>query len=122
MNQIKNGHTILILTGIALVLFLLIQFIPFGHDHTNPPVVSEPNWNSPATRDLAKQACFDCHSNETVCPWYSNVAPVSRPVVRDVVDGRIRVNISERNRGSQPGAGEIQEIQAKGEMPPSNTF
>ena len=33
--------------------------------------------DSPATSALAVRACFDCHSNETVWPWYSNVAPVS---------------------------------------------
>jgi hypothetical protein len=114
----KAGRTILILIGMALVLLLLIQVIPFGRDHTNPPVVSEPNWDSPATRDLAKRACFDCHSNETVWPWYSNVAPVSWLVYRDVVEGRSRLNFSEWNRGSQRGAGEIQEILAEGEMPP----
>jgi hypothetical protein len=47
------------------VVFLLIQLVPHGHNHTDPPVQSEPNWDSPETRALAKTACFDCHSNET---------------------------------------------------------
>ena len=58
-------------------LFVLIQLAPFGRNHTNPPVVQEPSWDSAETRALAKRACFDCHSNETVWPWYSNIAPVS---------------------------------------------
>jgi len=29
--------------GIVVVVGLLIQVIPYGHDHTNPPVVKEPN-------------------------------------------------------------------------------
>ena len=66
---------ILIVLIVAVGGFLLIQFVPFGRDHTNPPVVQEPKWDSPATRELAKRACFDCHSNETVWPWYSNIAP-----------------------------------------------
>jgi hypothetical protein len=57
--------------------FLVIQLIPYGHDHTNPPVVKEAPWDSPRTRELAVGACFDCHSNETVWPWYSNIAPGS---------------------------------------------
>jgi hypothetical protein len=48
------------------VLGVLIQFVPYGHDHTNPPVMQEPQWDTMQTRTLAKRACFDCHSNETV--------------------------------------------------------
>ena len=81
---------------IALVLLaLLIQLIPYGRDHTNPPVMQEPQWDSPQTRALTKRACFDCHSNETVWPWYSNVAPVSWLIYRDVSKGREHFNFSE---------------------------
>jgi hypothetical protein len=79
----------------VVVLFGLIQLVPYGRDHTNPPVVAEPAWDSPQTRALAVRACFDCHSNETVWPWYSNVAPASWLVQRDVDDGRRRLNWSE---------------------------
>jgi hypothetical protein len=34
-------------------------------NHTNPPIASEPQWDSPQTRALAMQSCFDCHSNQT---------------------------------------------------------
>lgn len=43
---------------------LLIQLLPIGKDHTNPPVVQEPNWDSPQTRELAMAACGDCHSTD----------------------------------------------------------
>ena len=75
--------------------FILIQFIPYGHQHTNPPVTKEPAWDSPQTRALAKRACFDCHSNETRWPWYSNVAPMSWLVQDDVDGGRHHLNFSE---------------------------
>src|ERR671912_535728 len=55
--------------GLVLVLaFVAIQFVPYGRDHVNPPVGAEPSWDSPETRALARQACFDCHSNETEWP------------------------------------------------------
>ena len=41
---------------------LAIQLVPYGRDHGNPPLASEPPWDSPVTLVLAKQACFDCHS------------------------------------------------------------
>ena len=115
----KIGRIILILIGAGLVLFVVIQLVPLGRNHTNPPVVSEPNWDSPATRELAKIACFDCHSNETVWPWYSNVAPVSWLVYYDVVGGRNRMNFSEWSSNFHPNFDELVGIIQEGEMPPA---
>ncbi|MFZ0624897.1 MAG: heme-binding domain-containing protein, partial [Acidimicrobiia bacterium] len=61
----------------VVALALGIQLIPYGHDHQNPPVTTEPAWDSQQTLDLAKRACFDCHSNETKWAWYTNIAPMS---------------------------------------------
>jgi hypothetical protein len=102
---------------VALILFAGIQAIPYGRDHTNPPLRDEPRWDSARTRDLAKRACFDCHSNETVWPWYSNVAPVSWLVQRDVDEGRAELNFSEWSRPREEGY-EPAESVAEGEMPP----
>lgn len=78
-----------------LGLFIIMQFIPIGGAQSNPPVLAEPKWDSPATRALAKRACFDCHSNETVWPIYSQIAPVAWLVRRDVNEGRSKLNFSE---------------------------
>ncbi|HEX7229427.1 MAG TPA: heme-binding domain-containing protein [Candidatus Binatia bacterium] len=86
-----------LLIGIIVVL-LAIQLIPYGHDHTNPPVHAEPAWDNPRTRELAARACFDCHSDQTVWPWYSNIAPISWLIQRDVEKGRSELNFSEWNR------------------------
>lgn len=106
---------ILITLVSLLVVFLLIQLIPYGHQHTNPPVVQEPTWDSPQTREIAQRACFDCHSNETIWPWYSKVAPVSWLVQRDVDEGRRRLNFSDWSRVREPH--EISEVVQEGEMP-----
>jgi mono/diheme cytochrome c family protein len=108
---------VIIFISAAIALFLLIQLVPFGRDHTNPPVVQEPQWDSPQTRELMQRACFDCHSNETVWPWYSNVAPVSWLVQRDTDEGRAKLNFSEWGMGEQETE-EIYETVAEGEMPP----
>jgi hypothetical protein len=78
----------------ALLILVAIQLVPFGHSHANPPITQEPRWDSPQTRALVRRACFDCHSNETVWPWYSNVAPFSWLNQRDVNDGRRHLNFS----------------------------
>ena len=100
----------------GLVLFGLIQLVPYGRDHTNPPVVKEPAWDSPQTRAIAKESCFDCHSNETEWWWATNIAPASWLVQRDVDQGRERFNFSEWE--GQVGWGEIEEVVNDGEMPP----
>jgi Haem-binding domain len=104
--------------GGLVVLFVLIQAVPYGRDHTNPPVTKEPAWNSPQTRAFAVAACFDCHSNETKWPWYTNVAPVSWLTENDVKGGRETLNFSEWDRTQQADASEIVEAVQGGSMPP----
>jgi len=48
----------------------------------------------PDIAPLLRRACMDCHSNKTVWPWYSYVAPVSWLVERDVQRGRGHLNFS----------------------------
>jgi hypothetical protein len=104
--------------GLTLaVLVVAIQLVPYGRDHVNPPVTREPRWDRPETRALAVRACFDCHSNETVWPWYSHVAPVSWLTQWDVDEGRRKLNYSEWDRG-QREANESAKTVRKGEMPP----
>ncbi|MEP6861312.1 MAG: heme-binding domain-containing protein [Deltaproteobacteria bacterium] len=95
-------------------LFLIAQVIPYGRAHTNPPIVAEPKWDSPATRALAKRACFDCHSNETTWPWYSHVAPTSWFLQSHVDDGRQRLNFSEWNKPYRAASKASREIKSGG--------
>ena len=101
-----------------LGLFVLIQAVPYGRDHSNPPVTQEPSWSSPRTRALAERACFDCHSNLTTWPWYSNVAPISWLTQSDVDGGREELNFSEWDRGHQADADDVSEAIRGGSMPP----
>ena len=104
---------------VALGLFLLIQLLPMGKNHTNPPVVSEPSWDSPETVALLRRACLDCHSNETVWPWYSNVAPMSWLLQKDVDEARSRLNFSEWEAQKVTDARLIAAMIETGTMPPS---
>jgi heme-binding protein len=103
--------------GLAvLVGFGVLQLVPYGRDHTNPPVLGEPAWDSAATRATAVVACFDCHSNQTQWPWYSNIAPASWLIQHDVDEGRQALNFSEWTRGQE--GGESAEAVSEGQMPP----
>jgi len=98
----------------VVAVFLLIQLVPYGRDHTNPSGGRPISWNSPRTEELMRGACMDCHSNETQWPWYSNVAPVSWLVQRDVEEGRDRLNLST----DAPEVEEMIHAIDEGEMPP----
>lgn len=102
----------------ALGLFGLIQLVPYGRDHTNPPVTGAATWDTPETQALAKRACFDCHSNETVWPWYSHVAPLSWVIQHHVDEGRGELNFSafDQPRARRHAQDTVEEIE-EGEMP-----
>ena len=107
-----------VVLGMAIVL-IGIQFIPVNR--SNPPVEEEITV-SPEVKAILKRACFDCHSNETIWPGYSRVAPVSWLLAWDVGEGREELNFSTWNRYSQKKRDKIikeiwEEVQ-EGEMPP----
>jgi len=123
----RNGRLWLVIIGLPVALFLALQLIPVWLLQTNPPVVAEPAWDSPQTRALAKRACFDCHSNETVWSWYTRIAPVSWLTTLDVLRGRRNFNFSEWGaaRGGEGGeggrgGGETGETILEGRMPPAS--
>ena len=78
---------------IALIVILIgIQFIPV--DRKNPSVTMDINAPDNIS-SILRASCYDCHSNETVWPWYSKIAPVSFLVASDVKEGRKHLNFSE---------------------------
>jgi len=113
---------ILVAVPIVIAISLIaIQLVPYGRVHTNPPVQAELTWDSPQTAELARRACYDCHSNQTVWPWYSNIAPASWLIQHDVDEGRQRLNFSEWNRPQREARQAGREVQ-RGRMPPSYYF
>ena len=107
-----------------LAVFVIIQF--FQIDKTNPPVVPEQDFLhilSPPTKMglLIKDACYDCHSNETTWYWYTKYAPISWLIAHDVNEGREYLNFSTWDQYSENEKKElmyesIEEIE-EGEMP-----
>jgi len=106
-----------LVAGIAVVVG--IQFVPYGRDHDNPPVVADAPWPDAASRELARGACYDCHSNETDWPWYSWIAPMSWLVQRDVENGREELNFSDWDADRGPrDAEDAAEVVDEGGRPP----
>lgn len=101
-----------------LVVLGLLQLVPYGWSHPNPPVTQAAAWSDAATESLARAACYDCHSNETTWPAYSYVAPASWVVRRDVEQGRAELNLSELDRGGGDELDDAAETIEEGSMPP----
>jgi hypothetical protein len=97
-----------------VVLFGVIQLVPYGRDHTNPPAGNPFKWTNAQAEAIAKKSCYDCHSNETDWWWATNIAPFSWLVTKDVNEGRDRMNFSDWQGG--PDVGGFQE--SLGGMPP----
>ncbi|MEI7695295.1 MAG: heme-binding domain-containing protein [Chlorobium sp.] len=101
----------------AVILFAAIQLIPYGRDHKNPPVTGEPQWDSPRTKELFNRSCKDCHSNNTVWPWYSSIAPASWLTQVDVSFGRDAFNVSEWGRPEENEGDKAAREVREGKMP-----
>lgn len=107
-----------------IVILAVIQFIRI--DKTNPPL--EPGTDfinnkkpSPGIAHILKASCYDCHSDETVYPWYTNAAPVSWWIKNHIHEARHHLNFSEWTSYSSKKADhkleECIEMVQGGEMP-----
>jgi len=110
-----------------VVLLVLIQFIRI--DKTNPPVDKSKDFitltkPSDEVKGILVTSCYDCHSNETTYPWYTNVAPLSWWLKNHINEGREHLNFSEwatyTEKRQQHKLDECMEEVHEGEMPLSS--
>jgi hypothetical protein len=119
LPPMNRGRTIR--TGLAGLAGLLLLAQAFRIDRTNPPVESDVP-ASPGVKALLRRACYDCHSNETVWPWYSRLAPASWLLANDLRKGRAELNFS--TWGAYGAAKKMKQLKetaeevAEGQMPP----
>lgn len=78
-----------------IALFVLIQFIPYGRDHSQQPTTNPFKWTSPQAEAIARESCYDCHSNETRWWWAVKLAPFSWLAQHDIDGAQEIVNFSE---------------------------
>jgi len=78
---------------LLIIILIAIQFIPI--DKTNPPIDAKSNLSAPdEVMTILKNSCYDCHSNETIWPSYSAIAPFSLIIAGHIKDGRKALNFS----------------------------
>ena len=112
-----------IFIGLGIV-FITLQF--FRIDYTQPESINENDFismtNPPeSVASILRTSCYDCHSNQTTYPWYSQIAPVSWWVGDHIHEGREELNFSEWGTFSEKRKAkklhEIEEEVEEGEMP-----
>lgn len=93
MKWIKRFFTL------ALIAFIVMQFVrPDKNEEGNYASVqtfleeTKPISSVAATLETA---CYDCHSNQTVYPWYAEIAPVSYWLSDHIKNGKRHFNVSE---------------------------
>lgn len=83
---------------ILAIVFVVAQFIrpdtslPQRDPQNDLIAVTQP---SSEVSDLLRASCYDCHSSETVYPWYVNITPVNWWLQDHVNEGRKEFNMSE---------------------------
>lgn len=91
-----NALRVSLVIGALVLLVLVLQMVPTAAAD-NPPVEEEVRAPEEVMTVL-RRACYDCHSHETVWPWYAHVAPAKWLVRKDVAEGREELNFSTWNR------------------------
>jgi hypothetical protein len=107
----------------VLILLIGVQFIPYEKNTTNDLAFDiSKSYDVPDNiQTIFKSACNDCHTNNTVYPWYSNIEPVGYWLNNHVLDGKRHLNFSEFTK--RPLAvqnhklEEVIEMVEEGEMP-----
>lgn len=76
---------------------------------------------SKAVQQILETTCYDCHSANTVYPWYNNIAPVSYWLDDHIEEGKEHLNFSDWNNYSAKKKDhkleELVEEVEEGEMP-----
>lgn len=87
-----------IAVAVILVVLVGIQWIStdLNQGNTDRAKNFETIYSPPArVRILLRTACYDCHSNHTVYPWYSQVQPVAMFLENHIEQGKNELNFSE---------------------------
>lgn len=83
---------------LLLFVFIAIQFIPvkLNQSYITPKEdFIEINQPSSEIAQMIRYSCYDCHSNNTLYPWYDRIAPVSWWINHHIEEGKEELNFSE---------------------------
>lgn len=84
--------------GVLFIVLVGIQFIPIQRNEIEPVTNADfiEHYESPIViGNIIRASCYDCHSNQTKYPWYSNVQPIGFLLHNHISEGKSELNLSE---------------------------
>jgi len=106
------------------ILMVLIQFFRLNKNISAPPFPNAIEVHYPVAKDiglLLRSSCYDCHSNNSVYPWYSKIQPFAWWQQSHINDGKRHLNFDEFNsydvKKKKDKLDEVVETIEKNEMP-----
>ena len=99
---VKARGRIRVLPRVAMALFVVFLGLQLVHPELKNPPVTADLQAPPEVKQILKNSCYDCHSNEATLKWFDQVVPAYWLVNSDVKKGRMHLNFSEL--GAQPAA------------------
>ena len=112
---------------ILFALLMVFIFIQFFRPEKNESTAQTSNdifahYEAPKnTKQLIHTACYDCHSNNTVYPWYAEIQPMAWWLADHVKEGKSELNFSEfasyKPKKADHKLEEVIEMIQEGEMP-----
>ena len=110
-----------------LVLFIVLQFVRPARNESSAPYPNDIStaYNVPDdVHTILAKACYDCHSNNTRYPWYTNIQPVGLWMGNHVNEGKGELNFNEfasyKKKRQAHKMEELVELVEEGEMPLSS--
>ena len=92
MSRFKK---VLIAIGIAMIAIQFIHPTPNKSNQASATDISKTVNIPGSVQTILKNACYDCHSNNTVYPWYSNFQPMAWFMAGHIKEAKEKLNFSE---------------------------
>jgi hypothetical protein len=92
---LNPAKKILLAVGIVLIIIQLIQPAHNSSVRILATDISKTVTISDSVKYLLKITCYDCHSNNTTYPWYTNIQPVGWLMAKHIKKGKGELNFSE---------------------------
>ena len=108
-----------------VIVFVAIQFYPRNNNNISKTkseyALSISETTSDSVLQILKTSCYDCHSNNSAYPWYTNIQPFCWWINHHIYEGKESLNFDEwetyTSKKKNHVLHEIKEQIEEGEMP-----
>ena len=120
----KRRKVIGLVLLVGIVVMVILQFFPVKYNHSTivPSTDFVKTYKVPEqVAQMLQTSCYNCHSNNTIYPWYNKVQPVGWILEHHITNAKERMNFSEfgsySSKEQQGKLNAIVNMVQKGKMP-----